>query len=278
MAQVKVFGLGGLGGGSNPCCCGGTTTPFCVTVCGGIPLVGAVVTVSSGGTTYGTCTTTAPLGCCNISGLSAGTYTVSVTFDGSTIYSASRSITPGSPVTIAATSGANVVYVCCGGYVIPASLTLTDGVGSIPFVWESLSSPSTWYGCQTVTVLSCTTTEVGGICTANPAASQTIQVCYQMTCNAGSSPVFSLERYWGWIYAPGGLTPIYFSNGTGCSGYTPGGNCAPPPPGLCGGGADASTDSQNPTTTSPFAISFSPTGTIPPNHTSDPIGGSVSIS
>ena len=73
-------------GNTSPCTCGSISTcEICTTVttCGGtVPVASALVTVSQGGSTVGTCTTNSSGYCC-IAGLTAGTYTVSVAKTGS---------------------------------------------------------------------------------------------------------------------------------------------------------------------------------------------------
>lgn len=249
------------------CCCKGTT--ICVKICTTVAVVGATVAIYTGSTLVASCVTGSN-GCCTID--ATGTYTLTVTVSGTVVYSASRTLN-GTQINISLPAGSTTV--CCGGYAIPTSLTLTDAIGSLSFVYDSSSSPPTWYGGHAVTETSCTITQGGGgTCVTNVATSGPVRVCYIMTCNAGSSPVFSLSRTWSYVLAPTTLTPTWYQDP---SGFTPGVPCATGSPGGCGGGDDLSSDSENPTTTSPFAISFNPVA-AGSNQTTDPIGGSVAIS
>ena len=91
----------------------------------------------------------------------------------------------------------------------------------------------------------------------------------------GPDPTFAIQRSWSWVYQPGTLTPIWYQDP---SGFVAGQPCTTGPPAMCGSPhTDVSTDAKNPTTTSPFAISFNPTPAVS-NYTSDPVGGTVAIS
>lgn len=135
--------IGGLCG-----CCGPTT--FCVAVCStSSGLAGALVQVKSGSTVLGSCTT-GPGGCCQIAGLSSGTYTVVVTYGGSTVFSGSKTITAGGTVNVFAATPATIQ--CCPGASascgIPNTLHLTDVNTTIALTYNSGSGQ--WSGCYTL--------------------------------------------------------------------------------------------------------------------------------
>jgi hypothetical protein len=251
-----------------PCCCGCTT--ICVTVCGGIPVAGALVQIFTGATLVDSCTT-GTTGCCQL--CETGTYTLKVTIGGTLVHNATVTLAGGT-ITIAA--GGSPPVVCCGAYAIPETLTLTDAEGSLTFGYDSGSFIPTWYGGHAVTRSSWTVTTPLGVCVSAGPTSGPVRVCYQMTCNAGSTPTFELVRSWSWVFEQGTITPAWYQDP---SGFLPPGNpCATDPPVSCGiPHTDTSVDDEDPTTTSPFAISFTP---VPSggNFTADPIGGSVAIS
>ena len=192
---------------------------------------------------------------------------------GQIVYSATRTLPPGGTTTIAL--GGNALVVCCGGYAIPETLTLTDAAGSLSFVYYPNSFYPTWYGGHAVQRASCSVTTPNNICVAAPASQGPVRVCYQMICYAGQNPTFAIQRSWSWVYQPGTLTPIWYQDP---SGFVAGQPCTTGPPAMCGSPhTDVSTDAKNPTTTNPFAISFNPTPAVS-NYTSDPVGGTVAIS
>lgn len=248
------------------CGCG---TKICVVVCGSIPLVGAVVSIYTSGVLIDSCTMDST-GCCTLD--DSGTFLLQVTVSGTVVYSANRTLAGG---TINIALGGSDTYVCCGGYAIPASLTLTDAAGSLSFVYYPSSFYPTWYGGHAVTRSSCSVTTPNNICVAADPSYGPVRVCYQMICYAGSDPTFDLQRSWSWVYEPGTLTPIWYQDP---SGFVAGQPCTTGPPAMCGSPhTDVSTDDENPTSTNPFAISFNPTPAVS-NYTSDPVGGTVAIS
>jgi len=96
-----------------------------------------------------------------------------------------------------------------------------------------------------------------------------------MICFAGQAPTFQVQRAWSWVYEQGTLTPIWYQDP---SGFAPGVPCVTAPPPSCGSPlTDTASDSEDPTSTSPFAIAFMP-APAGSNATPDPIGGSVAIS
>jgi hypothetical protein len=266
MAQVKALSLGGLG---SPCCCSGGGS-ICVVACpSNIPVYGATVTVQSGGSGGPVVFTgTTPASGCVSPGVS-GTFFVTVTISGVTCTALNRTL--GGSVVISITTCAGLI--CCGGYMIPTSLTLTDAAGSFAFDYNPGSSPPIWYGGHSVTQSSATVT--GGGCVVNPATSGPVRVCYQMLCLAGSTPVFYAQRSWSWVYISGTLTPIWYQDSTG---FVAGQPCATAPPAACGSPhTDSASFSANPSSTTPFTLSGTPVASGG-NFTTDPVGGSVVIS
>ena len=253
-----------------PCDCAGCTTTICVVWCSTVPVYGAGVAILSGSTVVASGTTGSG-GCVTLTIPAAGSYTVQVTVSGSVVYSATKSLACNGTTTIGLTTAP---VVCCGGYAIPDSLTLTDAAGSLGFVYLSGSSPPSWYGGHAVTQTSCPVTTPGGICVVGAPSSGPVRCCYQMTCHAGSNPTFGLQRAWSWVYESGTLTPIWYQD----PGGFPAGICTTAPPASCGSPlTDTASDAENPTSTLPFMISFSPSP-AGGNATGDPVGGSVSIS
>ena len=255
------------------CCCGGCTITFCVTVCGGLHLYGALVQVYSGATLLDQCTTGAG-GCCTMPTLAtAGTYTVKVTYGSNTLFNSSRSVVCG---TNAIAAGA-VGIVCCSGYYIPYALTITDagGTGSMWYYGpDPIFGYPTWYGCVQSSATSSTVTTPGGVCTVAAPATHLINVCYKMQC-VGGSPPFTLERDWGYVFYSG--SPVYYSAGSSCPAGGLGVLCSAGPPGPCGTLVDSATGTGTPSGSSPFAITFAPLTPSGGNTTTDPVGGSVTI-
>ena len=179
---------------------------------------------------------------------------------------------------LAVSLGSSII--CCGGYAIPASLTLTDAVASTTFLYQAgFGSYPSWIGCTSPVVSSATATTPGGVCVVAPAAVQAIAVCYLMQCISTTSPKFTLTRSWGWVYIQGTLTPIWYSQGSGpCTAAGMPTFCSPPPPGSCGSPhVDTSIDSENPTyfVTLRHLVQPDPSAG---NYTSDPVGGTVGVS
>lgn len=106
-------------GGWGTCCCNSATS-FCVYDCHATPIVGAVVTVSG----YPSCTTGAG-GCCQIDGLSAGTYQVTAVDGNTTLYDQSLTITPGDTYSLSPNCCITVCLTCCDGSAYPYGATVT---------------------------------------------------------------------------------------------------------------------------------------------------------
>ncbi len=261
-------------GSRRRCCCGGTT--ICVTVCYPyIPVYGALVQVytSSGGSLVASCTTGSG-GCCTVP--VTGSYYLTITISGTVVYSATRTLA--GTITINVNS-ATAQIVCCGNYAIPYNLTLTDALGSLSFIYYPSYFYPIWYGGRAVNLLSSTVTTPNNVCVVASPTTGPVRVCYQMTCVSGSSPVFAMQRSWSWVTEVGG-TNIWYQDP---SGITPGQPCSPAPPAPCGNPhTDTASGSANPTTTSPFAISFTMADSVPGNYTGDPVvsggGDTVSVS
>jgi hypothetical protein len=263
---IRFTGFGGSIGTGGGCC----SCTICVVQCSNLPVVGALIKVLDGGGNLVAQCTTGSNGCCTVP--VSGTYTVQVWISGTLDYSATRNLPAGGGLTVSI-SGANTV--CCGGYAIPTSLTLTDAAGSLAFDFYPNSYYPIWYGGHAVTRLSATVQTPNGICFTDPASYGPVKVCYQMICYAGQNPTFAIQRAWSWVYQQGTSTPIWYQDP---SGFAQGQPCATAPPASCGSPlTDTASDSENPSSTSPFAISFNP---VPAgsNATPDPIGGTVSIS
>ena len=257
---MGIFSLGGI---RAPCCCGGDVT-FCVTSCSfATPLVGAVI--SAGGLSC----TTGVGGCCTIAGLSSGTYTVTVTVNGAVIDSHSRTVTAGGTTFISIPLPSNIICCTCP---IPETLTLTDVIGTLTMgYFGSVGTQQFWYGCRLVSATSVLITAPGGVCTVAAPATNPVMICYLMICDPTASPAVTMERYWMFT----GIGPFFIGASVDpCT--SPGTTCGPLLPGACVT-FDDSFGSANATTCSPFLISFTmaPAGS---NHTTDPVGGNVSVS
>lgn len=255
-------------GGWGNCCCS-SSTKICIVACSPqLPVYGAVVDLYSGTTLVASCTTDST-GCCTFT--QTGSYTVKVYTSGA-LDSTTTQTLAGSPITIAIDASN---YVCCGGYLIPQTLTLTDAQGSFQIVYYANYNYPIWYGGHSVDQLSCTVTTPNNVCVAASPTVGPVRVCYGMTCIAGNSPAFSVQRSWSWVYEQGSLNPIWYQDPTG---FTPGQPCATSPPAACGNPhTDTASCSSNPSSTSPFTLSCTPVAASG-NATADPVGGSVAIS
>lgn len=262
-------------GSRRRCCCRGTCNPtFCVTVCASpaIALYGALVQVYGGATLLGSCTTNSS-GCCRITGLAAGTYTVKVTFNGTVIHSSTAPVVCGTN-NIPIPTPSNMV--CCGASYVPDTLTATSSAGTFTMGYYGAGPGGypTWYGCIYGTSVACTVTNPTSCLTGAP-TSQPVKVCYELQCVWPTSPRFAMTRYWGWVYEYGTFTAFNYADGLSCP--TPGTSCGAGPPVACGTPHIASaTGSANPTTSTPFAITFAMTDN-PANPVPDPDSGSITL-
>ncbi len=206
----------------------GGTTKICLTVCSGIPVYGATIqlwSTASNSSLLASCTTTTS-GCCSFT--QSGSYIVKVYVGGTLEYSATRTLN-GAAITIALSAGANVV--CCGGYAIPTTLTLTDAAGSLSFVYYPNYFYPIWYGGHSVSRLPARSRRRTTSAWPRRRARGPVKVCYQMICYAGTQPTFSIQRSWSWVYQQGTLTPIWYQDP---SGFTTGQPCTTAPPASCG--------------------------------------------
>lgn len=249
-----------------PCGCGPVTV--CVQVCSpAIAVVGATVNILDDGQLVYSCTTGSS-GCCTVP--LTGFFTLQVVVSGQVAYEATVRLS-GTVVISIPTTG----LVCCGGYAIPQSLTLTDALGSLDFFYSASYTYPVWTGGRAVTALSCSVTTPGNNCVAAAPSEGPVRVCYQMICYAGQQPTFYVQRSWSWVYEQGTQTPIYFQDSSSIVAGQP---CVTAPPASCGSPhTDTSIFSANPSSTNPFMLTGSPVQTIG-NFTPDPVGGSVAIS
>lgn len=260
MAQNKAFSLGGIGA---PCCCA-TPTPtpacnvtICVTDCDGMPLVGAVVTIKSGMTTIGTCTTTDPLGCCAINVVTAGTYTVGIVATGFNDYSRSQSLMCNDSITIPMTPTSNTCE-CCASQINESTLFLTDSNGTFAMTQIFIAGDPAWTVCYDLTLPG----TIGPQPTCNTTGSFDVNVQYLLTCG-GPPAIWLLTQSWS-----------VFNSGT-CSYATS------PCPGNtlshCNNGDATRTGSTDITDCSlPLSLSFS-VGSLSPAGCPIPVGASVVI-
>jgi hypothetical protein len=270
--QLVITAVGGRWVGERK---GGTGTSICVTSCSpAVPLYGAVIqlwTTGTPSTLVTSCTTTTSSACCRFT--QTGSYVVKVLVNGSVVNTSTRTLNGGTIVIALGASQANVV--CCGGYAIPYNLTLTDAIGSLSFVYYPNYFYPIWYGGHPATGLSCSVTTPNNVCVAAAPSQGPVKVCYQMICNSGSTPAFTLQRSWSWVYQQGTLVPIWYQD---TSGFVPGQPCTTAPPASCGSPhTDTASDSQAPSSTSPFVIDFNPAAAAG-NYTGDPVGGGVVVS
>lgn len=258
-------------GGWGTCCCGPAT--ICITACyPAVPVYGALIQIysDSGYTNLVASCTTPSSGCCDFN--LSGTYYVKVTDTYGTVVFQGRETLAGT-VTIAISSGGD--YVCCGGYLIPQNLTLTDAIGSLSFAYYPNYYYPIWYGGHSATLLSCSVTTPNNVCVAAAPSYGPVRVCYQMTCVVGTQPVFSIQRSWSWVYEQGTLNAIWYQDPTG---FVAGQPCVTSPPASCGNPhTDTSSFGANPSSDSPFALSGTPVPATG-NATTEPISGIVAIS
>lgn len=263
------FNLGGL------CNCCSSSTKVCVSACSpAVNVSGATVQLLTGTTVVASCTTDST-GCCSFT--QTGSYTLKVIISGTTCYSATQTLS-------GTTIGVNVSdcsgnLVCCGGYMIPETLTLTDAVGTLTMWYYGLESGTlypTWYACRRVTKTACTVTTPNNICTPSAPSSQLIDVCYKMQCQDPSTPTFTMTRFWSWVNS--GMNTYYYASGAACPTGGSGVLCATSPPSVCGNpNTDTADGSNNPSSSSPFSASFTLTPGIN-NSLADPVGGNVTVS
>lgn len=273
LIRLDQFALGGICG-----CCPSGSTEICLSVScspNTIPVIGATIELYSGSTLVDSCTT-GDSGCCSFT--ETGTYTVKVVIGGSTVYSGSQTLS-GSTINIGiSASSANLI--CCDGYAIPETLTVTDVLGSFTIDYCLTCSGFFWTGWRSATALSCSVTTPSEICTWGTPSTGMIAICYSLLCRPSTTPHFTLTRNWYWSYYDGFGTP-YIYQVSSIPGA--GGACATNgPEAQCGGGDDNAIGNNNTASSSaPFAISFTMADSVS-NVTTDPVqagaGDTVSIS
>jgi hypothetical protein len=264
------FSLGGVKGG---CCC--ATNQICLRDCGIAGVAGATIQLFTGATLVESHATDGS-GCATFS--STGTFTVKSVVSGSTHSFGNRTLSGG---TIFLTLGSEVPTICCSTFKVPTSLTLTDALGTLPCTYYGVDVASFyhWSACRVLSLAGSSKVDLSlGTCHVLPSGTNPVMVCYDMLCDpGGGSPFFFMLRTWGVLTL--GASHVYYSQDTG-SGVTcqPAGTiCDSSTPSICGNVNDRSSDSEDPTSTSPFAISF----TMTPeggNLLADPVGGNVSVS
>jgi hypothetical protein len=151
-ARRGQWSWGGWGGddvsGRRRCCCTppGCSVAICATGCpSGSAIVGATVTIKSGGVTVGTPCTTDASGCCSVAIGTAGTYEVIIAATGYKTYDGSKSIGCGDTVAVKlqpSTALATVKFTvtgCCSAPLEGATVTIdgqaatTDASGNASF-------------------------------------------------------------------------------------------------------------------------------------------------
>ena len=247
-----------------------TCVSICVLSCAR-KIVGATVTITDRtGATVATGKTGAS-GCVTLDIGKAGTYTITIVAAGY-----STLIVPNVALKCGRYSyNVSRGVVCCGAFSIPEKLTLTDGEGTLDFLYDPNYFYPLWTGGHPVQRTSCTVTTPNNICLVSPPSQGPVRVCYQMICHAGQTPTFAVQRSWSWVYEQGTLTPIYYQDP---SGFAPGGFCITSPPAICGNPlTDTASFAADPMSQSPFVLTGSPEASAA-NQTGDPVGGGVTIS
>jgi hypothetical protein len=138
LAAAGLAGLSASFGRFWPCCCGGTTN-LCVVACGAV-LPGATITVVG----VGSCVTNS-FGCCQITGLTPGTYTVTIAYGGATTRLPSTTITAGTN-TFTLDCCIKICLLCCSNspYTCGATVTLKNATSGATLA-SGTSDPTT--GC-----------------------------------------------------------------------------------------------------------------------------------
>ena len=168
----------------------------------------------------------------------------------------------------------------CGPYSPPLTLHLTDAVGTITLGYAGVAGTLLhWTACRVISLAGSCTLNNFITCSTHAEATNPVMICYDMYCDPSSPPHFIMSRSWTWVISSFTGNHAYYSADTG-SGVTcasPGSNCLNGPPASCPNpNSETSSDNEDPTSTSPFAITFFMVDnslTIP-----DPIGGNVTVS
>ncbi len=249
---------------------GASPATVCIEACYPyVPVYGALVQIytSSGGTLLASCTTGSS-GCCTFN--LVGSYYITVTISDSLVYTGTETLASGGSIVIPVADSSSI---CCSGYLIPKSLTLTDAIGQIALSYVGNSSPPLWTGTTSTNVMSVAVVSNGSssfpTCAQSAPSVGPVGVCYSMTCQGGS-PAFSVRRFWN----ASGSNWLQYSALFPAPGCTQGGYFSCDNQGL---NTDGATLAANPTSDGPFALSGTPTvdaGSL----TGDPVGGSIAIS
>lgn len=287
---LDQFAMGGLGNcatpGSTPCC--GCVTNICVSaVCPSatISLQGATINIAG----VGSCTTNSS-GCCQFSSWTTGSYSITVVYQGVTVFSGTRTITACHTNNIVITSVPSG-FICCGNCLIPTTLFVTDANGTHTAPWTG----STWNVCYSKTVTGVTLSGPSGCgCLCSAAGPISLPIAYTLSC-APSPAVNSLQIGVEWTCAccvgvagcncsasVGCLASTgifqYFAPSNGCTVFGSGfvADCN-----ICVGGAsnpsfDGVSVTQAWSQCDPFTLSATLPGTG--NFTANPVGTSISIS
>jgi hypothetical protein len=156
--------------GPQKCCTSGPcNTTICVTGCNGFALPGASVTVKNGSTVVASGTTGSPLGCVLLNVVTAGSYTVVVSYSGFATSTSVLSLTCGGTVTISLSAASG--YACspgcernagCDIYPVPDVLTFSCSWGTTSLTKTLLSGGGTIFsGCLLAPVNACCWESVG---------------------------------------------------------------------------------------------------------------------
>ena len=248
-----------------PCCAKLSQTICVVFTCAAntFPVEGADVQISRAGEAVGSCTTDAS-GCCTIAVPQPGLYTLNVSVNGTVV--ALRPIqVPSAPVEVVLTPSSD--FVCCGGQLVPRTLNATDGAGPFRLFYLTGSAPPVWIGTNTADVATAVD------CQRPPTiyTPGTVGLVYRLSClQAGPGRTFSLGRVWptnGLVNLPPAFISAYFQSDGATAGCGPEGFC---------GACDGDSGLADPTSSSPFMITFSMAG--PVVYIGPPIGPRVVIS
>ncbi len=173
--------------GAMTCTCG---TKICLGACSAA-FQGATLQLYSGGVPVDSCTTDAS-GCCTFA--DSGTYDIRSVISGA-VQDFGNSTLNGTPINLSLSSGQTVV--CCAGCAIPTNLTLTSGVGTIPFTFNP--SLAIWQGCLQVpasgNAVSGYSTP-GFVCFNCYTAATTYPVYYWGKCDPGGTAKFLVNCFW----------------------------------------------------------------------------------
>ena len=218
--QIVSFRSAWNNSGSASSATGSTVNVAVVRSCDNAPIAGAAVQATQAGAV-------AAQGVTN----SAGMATLVLATPGSTTINASASGFAGGTATVSAPAGgsaaafitlsADVNHVCCSNCptLMPATLHLTDVIGTLQLAWNAAASA--WEGCRTLT-LPCSAAGPGGV-GCNSVGMGTVGQVYQLFCGGQYAAFTLVMSYMGCLDGGSGLfqTP-YISV---CSSPPVQGNC-----------------------------------------------------